>query len=177
MSVTDDEVAEYLAKQQIYDRLVDEARGLDRGDATVVGAAYHDDAVVDHGFFSGSGPEYAAFVGPYWQSQGIVHQTHRLDNVLVEFASPDVAAVSSYNLRFLQSETPEGPITTYLGGRYLDRFECRDGSWRIAHRTYVLDWNRVEPSTVDWTGSYFGELALGRRDRSDDSYASMPRLP
>ena len=31
------------------------------------------------------------------------------------------------------------------GGRYVDRFERRDGRWRIAERTFVLDWMRTRP--------------------------------
>jgi len=29
-----------------------------------------------------------------------------------------------------------------IGGRYVDRFERRDGIWRIAHRTGLLDWRQ-----------------------------------
>lgn len=63
-----------------------------------------------------------------------------------------------------------------VGGRYLDRLERRDGAWAIAERTYVLDWNSNVDSTVDRDGSYFGELARGRTDRSDDSYALFAGL-
>ena len=33
-----------------------------------------------------------------------------------------------------------------IGGRYIDRFERRDGEWRIAHRTGVSDWRRDTPA-------------------------------
>ena len=31
-----------------------------------------------------------------------------------------------------------------FGGRYVDRFERRDGEWRIAHRNLVHEWDKVE---------------------------------
>jgi hypothetical protein len=30
-------------------------------------------------------------------------------------------------------------------GRYLDRYECREGRWAIVHRTCVHEWTRTEP--------------------------------
>jgi hypothetical protein len=32
----------------------------------------------------------------------------------------------------------------FVGGRYLDRFECRDGEWKIVQRTGMTDWMRLE---------------------------------
>ncbi len=54
-------------------------------------------------------------------------------------------------------------------GRYIDRLERRDGAWRIAHRTAVVDWVRFDPAGDR------GVLAApleprSRRDRSDVVY-------
>jgi hypothetical protein len=38
----------------------------------------------------------------------------------------------------------------FVGGRYLDRFECRDGEWRIADRKVVLDWTRADVGGDPW---------------------------
>jgi hypothetical protein len=32
------------------------------------------------------------------------------------------------------------------GGRYVDRFERRDGAWRIADRTTVIEWSGLVPT-------------------------------
>ena len=37
-----------------------------------------------------------------------------------------------------------------VGGRYLDSHACRDGTWRLTHRKYVMDWNTNRPSTSNW---------------------------
>lgn len=33
-----------------------------------------------------------------------------------------------------------------ISGRYVDRFECRDGDWRIAHRIGLSDWRQDAPA-------------------------------
>jgi hypothetical protein len=52
------------------------------------------------------------------------------------------------------------------GGRYVDRFERRAGQWKIAERTVVVDWQRVdrvhEPDA--------SQLTLGLRSRQDLAY-------
>ncbi len=37
-----------------------------------------------------------------------------------------------------------GVVLETFGGRYVDRFERRDGEWKIAHRTVVHEWDKVE---------------------------------
>jgi hypothetical protein len=39
----------------------------------------------------------------------------------------------------------------FVAGRYVDRYERRDGAWKIAHRSEVNDWTR----TVDAADAYF----------------------
>jgi hypothetical protein len=41
------------------------------------------------------------------------------------------------------------PMDFFVGGRYLDRFERRDGAWRIVERVGMTDWARVDgPSSA-----------------------------
>ena len=60
--------------------------------------------------------------------------------------------------------------SSVVGGRYLDRFERRDGQWKIAHRLYVMDWNINGASTAEWQHGLFGRLPHGRIDMQDTSY-------
>lgn len=41
---------------------------------------------------------------------------------------------------------PEGESELRFAGRYLDRFERRDGRWAFLTRTFILDWSRAQPS-------------------------------
>ncbi|MGE3747892.1 MAG: nuclear transport factor 2 family protein, partial [Sphingomonadaceae bacterium] len=54
--------------------------------------------------------------------------------------------------------------------RYIDRFERRNGEWKIADRLVVLDLTRIDPA-----GTPFGDVpgwnfTWGVRDRTDASY-------
>lgn len=174
MTVTQAEIDRFKDRQAIYDCLLHFARGVDRSDSTLIKTACHEHATIDHGVFSGAASKFAEFVRPFNASTGVRQQTHRVDHALIEFRDTDSAIVESYNLTFLDAETTNGMIAATIGGRYLDRFERRDGAWKIAHRLYVLDWNRNEPSTVDWSGSFFLDLARGRIDEQDESYQHLP---
>jgi hypothetical protein len=52
-------------------------------------------------------------------------------------------------------------------GRYLDKFECRDGVWKIAHRQVVADLNYRTEIIEAYPPS---RVVAGRQDRADVSY-------
>jgi hypothetical protein len=55
-------------------------------------------------------------------------------------------------------------------GRYLDRFERREGEWKISHRHAVYDWSTVAPSTDMWDRANMPGYAFGQRGHGDPSY-------
>jgi hypothetical protein len=59
-----------------------------------------------------------------------------------------------------------------FGGRYVDRFERRDGEWKIADRVVVHEWSTLEPLTAAFPGQRFVQ---GRRDGDDVSYQGRGR--
>ena len=56
-----------------------------------------------------------------------------------------------------------------IGGRYIDRFERRDGVWRIIQRTGVHDWRRYE-APADHGFYQTPPAQRGRRNRDDQVY-------
>jgi hypothetical protein len=58
-------------------------------------------------------------------------------------------------------------------GRYLDRFERRNGEWKIAHRQACYDWNSSVPSTDSWDRLAPGAWSFGERGEGDKSYANF----
>lgn len=64
------------------------------------------------------------------------------------------------------------PRTRRVGGRYIDRFERRDGRWGIAARALVIDWVIAEPGGgAEQLMPTKARPALPpKRDRSDQSY-------
>jgi hypothetical protein len=66
----------------------------------------------------------------------------------------------------------ESPVVNLFAGRYVDRFERREGEWRIARRTVVHDWSRQLPAAHESLGLPLGDFAQGRRDGSDPVFTS-----
>ena len=51
------------------------------------------------------------------------------------------------------------------GGRYVDKFEKRDGEWAITHRTCVHDYTRFDDVGEKWEAA--SAFTQGQHDKSD----------
>lgn len=157
-----------IDKQDIYEVLMRYCRGCDRGDEELLASVFHPDAVDDHdaGDISNNGREFAVRVAR--NARLNPHPSMRvICNVLIDLDG-DVAHVESYFFGVSRAERETGLTDDILGGRYIDRFERRDGEWKIAHRVVVRDWNRIEP-VRDIRAAWPGYLK-GLKSREDVSY-------
>jgi hypothetical protein len=104
---------------------------------------------------------------------------HFLGNPLVELdaatdsAAPTAASVETYGLAFHRRAGGPAERNLVTGFRFVDRFEYRDGAWRIARRVAVTEWSRVDRED-DWWPIPDGMLQ-GRRDRDDPVYGQPGR--
>lgn len=130
-----------IARHRILNIVANHSRGVDRADANLLGSAYHPDATVDYGFFSGPASTFVAILANA-QRAGLP-TLHRTSNCEVR-VDGNLAQAESYVMAYV--EEPE--VQRLVLGRYLDRFDGRDGEWRLSHRTYVLDGNTNRPTTV-----------------------------
>lgn len=130
--------AELGVREAIRDVLRRYGRGVDRRDWDLVRSCYHPDATDDHGVYRGDVDGFVAFFADqvgHWDGT-----SHHLLDGLIDLDG-DVA----------RCETPatahhwSGDDDLVMGVRYLDRFESRDGDWRIARRTVVLEWVTTVP--------------------------------
>ena len=72
---------------------------------------------------------------------------HQVSNILIEFRAPSEAAVESYFSALQRGAGKDGIVRQFLlAGRYCDRFEKRNGEWRVAARVVAYDW--VEEQSV-----------------------------
>jgi hypothetical protein len=139
-----------VAKSEIGDCLKRYARGVDRRDWALVRACFHDDAIDHHGEFQGTSDEFVEWVRA--RHAAIPFAMHYLLNCLIEFTSCSSAAVETYFWAIQRRETPgeNGQVhgTDFeVFGRYVDRFEERDGVWRVADRKVAYDSSRRLPSS------------------------------
>ncbi len=73
--------------------------------------------------------------------------------------------------RFTRSSARVETSISSIGGRYLDKYEKRDGTWKINERTIVTDWANVnDPSSMDMSHPITKDTLKGALDASDPSY-------
>ncbi len=134
---------ELQARTEIADTLLRFIRGIDRQDWALARSTYHDDAIDEHGFFRGPADEFLGIVARLHEHQE--HSMHVMSNMLIEFTARDRALVETYCLvfqRFGPGAAGVAPgskgVRKMATARYIDRFEARNGEWRVAHRTLVF---------------------------------------
>lgn len=163
-----------ISRQQIVDVTMAYCRGVDRGDVAMLVDVFHDDATVVSGAFNGNGKHFASEICKLIDAT--FEQTfHSIANQWIE-VDGDGAVGETYVIAAATTRDngSAGSTDTLTGGRYIDRFERRDGRWAIADRTFVLDWARTETSTRDMAGGMYGALDLhGSRGQADPSYAFL----
>jgi hypothetical protein len=163
-----------LDKDAIQDALCRYARGVDRGDWELLRSTYHPDAIDEHGDFKGSVDGLIEWLDKRFA--GVDNSTHFLGNCLIEFASLDLALVETYFVSRrmrppvgdeCKAAGPGDAMCREVWGRYVDRFERRDGEWRVACRTVVLE---ASSTALALGGARNSPLTWGRRDRTDPVY-------
>jgi hypothetical protein len=130
-----------LNRQDIVDCLTRFGRGMDRFDRELFLSAFHTDAVIAAGPFVG-GPDALYDWAAALHNLGQLATHHNLLNHTLDI-NGDVAHSELYYL-FVGRNRDE---TNWMaGGRYIDRLERRDGAWKIALRTNVIEWSGLVPT-------------------------------
>ncbi len=155
---------ELMDRHEIYDCLMRYCRGVDRLDRDTLASAYHADAVDDHGEYAGP---VTGFIDWVFALHSVAQRRtqHMITNHYCEIEG-DIAHVESYYI--FRSLNRTAPFHNIASGRYVDRFERRDGRWAIAVRVCLVDimddvWD-PDGNTED------GKHQPTSRDRSDPSY-------
>ena len=164
-----------LDRAEIYDVMCRYVRGVDRGDAELLRSAYHPDAYDDHVEYKGDIDGFIAWIETRFAP--FVNSMHFLGNCFVEFVDKDLAFVeTSYASRRLRAPSieeapglgPDDMIMRQSWGRYLDRFERRNGEWRVARRVVIVD-DRFLSIAKD--GARTTPSTWGLRNPQDPMYA------
>lgn len=158
-----------LDRQAILDCLNRYARGLDRKDLEMLRSAFHPDATDHHGGSISYHPAADALIAD-WQIRDAdrTFSQHLLLNTSIDLDG-DLAHTETY-FQLIVGLKPEAaaeraPLSV-SGGRYIDRFERREGQWRIAQRVLIVEYSAAMDAT-EWPH----HLLWSRRDKTDPSYA------
>ena len=166
--VPDDELRDAIDKQAIREVCMRYCRAVDRLDEDELPHVFHDDATVTYGTYDG--PTTGFIENMFGHIKTMERTFHCLGNQLVE-VDGDKATGEIYVFAYI-SEIVEGEtIDTLLVGRHLDRYERREGVWKISHRAFVMDWNQDTPSSMELEDGMYSELQTrGMRAPNDPLY-------
>lgn len=161
-----------LDREAIRDCLFLYCRGIDRLDEKALRAAYWPDATDNHGAYKGTASGFIDMALVKLQQAG--RMVHQISNILIDLHG-NVAAVESYFAAYQEEKDANGQaFETMLCGRYVDRFEKRNGEWRVAARTVVYDWQRKTNLPNELTPDSFGlRQPTGGRQPNDPVYALL----
>jgi hypothetical protein len=159
----DDRLEDFLAKQEIYELACNYMRGLDRLDKGLLLSVFFDDAWCEYGFSNGNAKEFIDFAINALEAHEANH--HMIGNVLIDVEG-DEAFGEVYFHAYHKVQGESGFEDVIIAGRYLDRYEKRNNTWKFAYRSERVDWSRTQPTS----DSYF-ELATDclRGGRLDDA--------
>jgi hypothetical protein len=129
-------------------------RGLDRRDRDLLRSVFHDDATTHYGRFSGSPDEFVDYALGALSTHLVNH--HLIGQINLWFgddpsgAAPSSARGEVYFSAFHRMATDGASTDMVIAGRYVDRYERRDGRWGMSHRTEIVDWARTDPTLDDY---------------------------
>jgi hypothetical protein len=133
------------SKQAIADVLHRYAQGDDRADEALKRTCFWPDATVKYGSFDGTATDFVTFAMKIVRP--LRYCAHHVSNVWVEIKGDRAVSECHYfahHRRVASSGT--GEEDAFFEGRYVDRLERRDGTWKIAHRRGLRDYTIVIPA-------------------------------
>ncbi|RYF61104.1 MAG: nuclear transport factor 2 family protein [Comamonadaceae bacterium] len=164
-------VQELLTHKHITEALYRAARGVDRLDGDLIRSAYHPGALDHHGYVDGTVEDFIEWLENV-HAETIISCVHDLHNILIDIRG-DTAYSETYVLVYQRVVDEENVKDKVAHGRYLDVFEHKHGEWKIAERTVILDWNRLD--ALGETGAILAnDHPQGTRSREDASYRILP---
>jgi SnoaL-like domain len=165
-----DPLRELIDQQALRELVLRYCRACDRRDFALLRTLYHDDAIDDHGaMFCGSADEYLAWLPAVMANfEATVHSiTNALFEVRGEQAQGELYTVAYHRTH------PPAARDIVIGGRYLDHYERRAGTWKFLRRALALDWCRVTPVDEGAYREFAAGAPVGRTDQDDPSYLAL----
>ncbi len=157
-----------LDKQDILECLTRFSRGMDRFDRDCYTSAFWPDGVMAAGPFVGSPAECYDWAVPMHEAGQILTHHSLLNN------TTDIDGDTAHSETYYMFIARNRDETVWMaGGRYIDRLERRDGAWKIALRTNIIEWGCLPPPMPIPFGDVPDIAVNGvtSRSKEDPSYA------
>jgi len=142
-------------------------RALDRLDGDLLAAQFWPEARCEYGVFSGAPANFAVFCRTMLKEHQRNH--HLIGQHLIDFVSGHEAFGEVYYQAYHRLFDEAGTARDlFIAGRYVDRYECREGVWKIAYRSELVDWVRDDPATDGMVAA--APFIMGQRKPDDPLY-------
>jgi hypothetical protein len=165
----DSAVTALLDKQAIYELCCRYMRGLDRLDEALLRSVFWEDAWCDYGFMRGTATEFAGFCMEALATHEANH--HMIGQALIDLAGEEAFGEVYFNA-YHKVPAEDAFEDVIIAGRYLDRYEKRDGEWKLAYRSERVDFSHTRATNDSYFTLAPDSLRGGRRDdavyRTDD---------
>ena len=167
-------------EREIRNVIYRDCRAKSRGDGDLMRTCFFDDALDHHApFFDLSFAEVAKRTSTVMEEIGEMIQYIALQ-VLIDLDG-DVAHVETYvdsNKIFHQRTENGDQIVRLSGFRNLDRFERRNGEWRIAERWFIPEWGLfLEQGPLKEAISSYGAGTEAKNVLSNQAFVTIYPLP
>lgn len=143
-STSEARLQQLLDKQEIAELSHNYMRALDRLDRDLMLSVFHPDSTTDYGFFKGSGPDFVDYAQNALKDH--ISNQHMIGQILIDLEG-DTAFGEVYYQAFHRFLLDGLETDLFVAGRYVDRYERRDGTWKFAFRSELVDWVRLDPTT------------------------------
>jgi hypothetical protein len=165
-----------LIKDRLHELEMAYCRGVDRRDADLLRSIFFDDAIEEHGeMYRGSAIAFVDWVFkdflPRYEltTHYVLNEWYRVDGQKAEG--------ETHRLSYHRERDAEGQASEAIAAcRTFNRYECRDGVWKIAYRGVVRDWVTHRPVDDALYQGHFG-MQMSRHDASDESYRVLSLFP
>jgi hypothetical protein len=158
--VHDDDLKMHIEIRQALARY---CHGVDHGNAEMARSAYWPEGTDAHGSrWDGNGHEFVTELveqGNARRAEGFPGpgSMHHLTTILVQRTDDDHALVQSYFIVYNPHASQGDYQLALVVGRYLDRFERRNGEWKILVRETVNDFSRADVPGGIWPSASWQE--------------------
>lgn len=141
-------------------------RGLDRLDGEAERSVFWDDAWCSYGTYEGGPDEFVEYCMQALKTHGANH--HFLGQITVELEGEEAFGEVYYQAYHRIMNDQGEARDMFISGRYVDRYERRNGIWKIAYRSELVDWVRDDPAADAWFAN--SPMILGARKPDDPLY-------
>jgi hypothetical protein len=153
-------------REAIHDLAALYMRGLDRLDGDLLRDQFWPDAHLSYGIYDGDPDGFAAFCMEALASHDRNH--HMLGQHLIDLAGEEAFGEVYYQAYHKLTNEQGEKRDLVISGRYVDRYERRGGTWKIAYRSELVDWVRDDPSADQFLDT--SPMIVGRRKPDDPLY-------